>query len=200
MDQSKIPVRYGKALFLLGKEKGILEELYREIQMLAEFFQNTPAVAPYLKSPLIKMQTKKDLFSKHLKDALSDVTLRFIDLVISNKRERYFPDIFRNFIQFYKADAGIKTLVLTTAVEMDDAMKRMVSLSFDKKNNVRHELVTRVKPSLIGGFMLQADDMLYDASIATELKRLKKELTGQVLEKTAKKQDQSQTKKIGQNK
>ncbi len=189
MDQSKIPVRYGKALFLWGKEKGILEELSGEIKMLAGFFQNTPAVAPYLKSPLIKMQTKKDLFRKHLNDALSEATLRFIDLVVSNKRERYFPDIFRNFIQFYKADAGIKTLILTTAIEMDDAMKQMVSLSFDKKNNARHELVTRVKPALIGGFMIQTDDMLYDASLVTELKRLKKELTGQVLEKAVKKQD-----------
>ncbi len=186
MDQSKIPVRYGKALFLLGKEKGILDELYGQIKMLSEVFENTPEIIPYLISPLIKMQTKKDLFLKYFKDDLADVTLKFVNLVISKKRERYFPEIFRNFIRLYKSDAGIKTLVLTTAFEIDQTLRQNVSLSFDKRNKGRHELVTRVKPSIIGGFMLQTDDMLYDASIANELKRLKKELTGQVVEKALK--------------
>lgn len=182
MDQSKIPVRYAKALFLLGKEKGILDELSAEIRKLAGFFENLPTLIPYLRSPLVRMQVKKDLFRINFKDPLSEVTLRFVDLVISKNREIYFPDIFRNFIRLHKEDAGIKTLVLTTAVEIDDVTEQQVSLCFAQKSKSAHELVTRVKPSIIGGFMLQTDDLLYDASLATELKRMKKELTGVILE------------------
>ena len=189
MNQSKIPVRYARALFLLGKEKNILDKLAEEVKLLADFFDNTPALIPWLRSPVIKMQQKKDLFRKQFKGRLSELTLNFTDLVINKKRERHFPEIFRNFIHFYKTDAGISTLVLTTASEVDESIKNKVSLGFDSKNQKRHEIITRVKPSIIGGFMLQIDDLLYDASLATELKRLKKELTGQLMEETYKKKN-----------
>lgn len=187
MNQSKIPVRYARALFLFGKEKNILDKLAEEIKLLADFFENTPSLVSWLRRPVIKMRQKKDFFRKQFEGRLSEITLRFTDLVIIKKRERHFPEIFRNFIHFHKTDAGIKTLVLTTAFEVDESIKQKVILGFDKKNQKRHELVTRVKPSIIGGFMLQTDDLLYDASLATELKRLKKELTGQVIEETIKK-------------
>lgn len=187
MNQSKIPVRYARALFLLGKEKGILDNLAEDVKQLSAFFEDIPDIISWLRSPVIKMQEKNDLFYKQFRGQISDTSLKFIDLVISKKREKYFPDIFRNFLIFQKADAGIKTLTLTTAIDIDEELKQKISMIFGEKNNIRHEIFSRVKPSILGGFMIQADDDLYDASLATELKRLKKELTGQVREETFKK-------------
>ena len=180
MNQSKIPVRYAKALFLLGKEKGVLTGLAGDAKLLADFFNSTPDLMPWLQNPIVKMDVKKDLFHRQFKGRMSPLFFRFIELVISKKRERFFPDILRNFINFQKAEAGIKTMVLTTAIEVDDTLKQKISLDFSKNNKTEHDLVARVKPSIIGGFMLQIDDLLYDASLATELKRLSDELTGQM--------------------
>jgi F-type H+-transporting ATPase subunit delta len=86
--------------------------------------------------------------------------------VINQKRERFFPDIFRNFLDFHKADAGIKTIILTTAMHVDKEIKQKISQRFTQgRSNLEHELQTRVKPSIIGGFMLQVDDVLYDAPL-----------------------------------
>jgi F-type H+-transporting ATPase subunit delta len=180
MNESKIPVRYAKALFLTGKEKKILKTLSGDIKNLSEFFEKTPSVISWLRSPAITGQQKKDFFKKAFEGRLSETTMRFIDLVITRKRERYFIRIFRNFLQLYKDDAGIKTLILTTATEVDEATGQRLSLMFEHKDKQKNELVTRVKPSIIGGFMLQIDDMLYDASVSTELNQLKKELTRQL--------------------
>ncbi len=184
MNQSKIPVRYARALFLLGKEKKNLDKLSEDINLLAVFFENTPSLILWMRSPIIKMQQKKDLFHKHFEGQLNPETLKFVDLIISKNRENFFPGIFRNFMHFYKTDAGIKTLILTTAYKVDDLIKQRISHNFAQKTKFRHEFVTKVKPSLIGGFLLQVDDSLYDGSLATELKRLKKELTGQIIEET----------------
>lgn len=180
MNQSQIPVRYARALFLTGKEKKILDKISNDIVILESFFENNPSINDWLRSPVIKSEIKKNLFKKEFEDRISGLTLKFINLVINKKREQYFTDIFRNFIQFYKTDSGIKTLVLTTATGIDKVISQKVSHIFEQRDKTKHELVTRIKPSIIGGFMLQIDDILYDASIATELKRLKKELTGQV--------------------
>lgn len=189
MDQSKIPVRYARALFLLGKEKGIIDKLAEDIKHISEFFMNTPSVTLWLKNPVIKTEQKQSTLRKYFEGKVSETTIKFVSLVISKNRERYFPDIFRNFIRFYKADAGIRTFILTTAVKTDVEIKHSLGLKFAKEETSGHEIITRVKPSIIGGFMLQADDLLYDASVATELNRLKKELTGQVIEEITSKTD-----------
>jgi F-type H+-transporting ATPase subunit delta len=94
----------------------------------------------------------------------------------------------RNFLVFQRADAGIKTLTLTTAIEADDVFRQKIShLLFPKDSET--ELVSKIKPSIIGGFTLQVDDTLYDASLATEIKRLNKELTGQLMAQTGRKKN-----------
>jgi F-type H+-transporting ATPase subunit delta len=180
MNQSKIPVRYAKALFLLGKEKGILDSLSKEVGLLADFFVKTPFLMPWLRSPIMKMDEKKILLRRQFEGKVSPVIFKFTDLVINQKRERFFPDIFRNFLDFHKADAGIKTIILTTAMHVDKEIKQKISQRYTREDSLEHELQTRVKPSIIGGFMIQVDDVLYDATIATEIKRLNKELTGQL--------------------
>ena len=42
------------------------------------------------------------------------------------------------------------------------------------------EIETKVDPSLLGGFVIEIGDKLYDASVATRLKKLRKEFTGSV--------------------
>lgn len=180
MNQSKIPVRYAKAFFLLGKEREILDTLMKDIKLLSAFFENSPSLIPWLSSPIIKMADKKELFRKQFGEEISHPAYRFIDLVITRQRERFFPSIFRDFISFYKDDAGIKTLIFTTAMKVDEVIKEKLCQIFAQKNQSGYELIAREKPSIIGGFMLQIDDILYDASLATELKKLKKELTTQV--------------------
>ncbi len=189
MNQVKIPLRYAKALFIKGIEENMLQELSEDIKILSSFFENSPSVISWLGSPIIDIKEKNDFFRQKLNGQLTDTSFKFIDLVIRNKREKYFPAILKKFIKFQENDAGIKILILTSAIEIDEALKQRISKIFEKKYNSRIHLFTRVNPSIMGGFIIQTDDLLYDASLATELKRLKKELTRQVMEKSAKKND-----------
>ncbi len=185
MNHGKIPLRYAKALFLKGIEKNMLQELSEDIKILSSFFENSPSVISWLGSPVIDIQEKNDFFRQELNGQLTDISFKFIDLIIKNKREKYFPAILKKFIEFQENDAGIKIIILTTAIEIDEAFEQKISRIFEKKYNSKIHLFTRVNPSILAGFIIQTDDQLYDASLATELKRLKKELTGQVLEKSA---------------
>jgi len=45
------------------------------------------------------------------------------------------------------------------------------------------EIETAVNPDLIGGFVIEFADKLYDASVAHKLSKLKKEFTGNQYEK-----------------
>jgi F-type H+-transporting ATPase subunit delta len=180
MNHSKIPVRYAKALFLLGKEKGMLAGIAEEVGMVESFISGTPYLISWLNSPAVKLSDKKKLFRKQFHSRVSPPVMKLIDLVIDKQRERFLPEILRNFMLFQKAEAGIKTVILTTAIDPDEELKQKVRLHFSKNLDSGFELVTRVRESIIGGFTIQIGDLFYDASVLAQLKRLSKELTGSV--------------------
>ena len=86
-------------------------------------------------------------------------------------------DIAGEYIVQYKAIKHISTVKLTTASKLSEAAvknihdKLLASTSTDK--NV--ELVTDVDAALIGGFIIEFEDKLYDASVAHKLGQMKKE-------------------------
>ena len=43
------------------------------------------------------------------------------------------------------------------------------------------EIETRIDASLLGGFVIEIGDSLYDASVVTRLNKLRKEFTGSVI-------------------
>jgi len=71
---------------------------------------------------------------------------------------------------------GILTTILKTAAPASEEIKlQMVSLM---KNYTKKEidLVEEVKEELIGGFVLQWEDKQYDASILTQINKMKNDL------------------------
>jgi F-type H+-transporting ATPase subunit delta len=89
----------------------------------------------------------------------------------AKSREAVLPEIITSFIKQYKELKGIKTVKLTTAVAVSDAVKNEIVAQVKKTPGYENlELEEVVDPSLIGGFVLQADDKLIDASIAYDLK------------------------------
>ncbi|MBK6479222.1 MAG: F0F1 ATP synthase subunit delta [Saprospiraceae bacterium] len=67
-------------------------------------------------------------------------------------------------------------MVLTTAEGIDpelvETIKAKLTQAVSTRDNI--ELETKVNPKLIGGFMIEYDDNLYDASIAHQLHNMKK--------------------------
>jgi F-type H+-transporting ATPase subunit delta len=67
----------------------------------------------------------------------------------------------------------LKTAVLTTAVEVDEALLQKAEKILEKELGTQVELTGRVNPHIIGGIILRIDDKQYDDSIATQLKKMK---------------------------
>jgi F-type H+-transporting ATPase subunit delta len=69
---------------------------------------------------------------------------------------------------------------LTTASPLSDAVvadiKQRLTSSVHTSDNV--DLAVKVDPELIGGFVLEFDDKIYDASIAQKLDELRKGFVG----------------------
>jgi len=176
MDQSAITVRYAKAFFSLAKEKNILDTLKKDVKLVADVCSESADFILLLESPIVKTSKKIALITSIFSGKVDDLTLNFLHLVTQNKREIYIPSICRNFLGLTRADQNIKSAVLTTATEINSETVRKIETLMGKELNAKIELSTTVKPEIIGGIVLRLDDKQYDASIATQLKKIKQKL------------------------
>ena len=91
------------------------------------------------------------------------------------------PALARVFIHETLKYKGITESVLTTAVKVDDKGKKTDDRAlFLKVYSTKVELEEKIDPEIIGGFILRIDDNYIDASIRNKLRKIKKELLGNV--------------------
>ena len=176
MDQSKINVRYAKAFFTLAKEKGLTTELRKDAGLIASVCATSSDFSLMLESPVVKTSSKLNAIKSIFEGKINGLSLNFLMLITENKRESYIEGIFRNLEDLYRQEEGIKTAVLTSAQPLDEATVLHIGKLLEKEYNAKVELSQKVDDELIGGFLLRVDDMQYDASIATQLRKIKEKL------------------------
>lgn len=177
MNESKISVRYAKALFSAGKEDGTLDVLKNDIEQLYQGIQEIPELQQIIESPVIKASQKIRLFNEAFKEVFSPLTFTFIRLVIENHREEYLAGISRYFLSLLRAEQNIQSAEFITASEINAKIRDSVIGLISKKFRTRVDLHEQTDTRIIGGFILRVGDEQIDASIASKLSRIRKELT-----------------------
>ena len=180
MNDSKISVRYSRALFQSALEKKILDKVNQDMILITEICK-VPETKEFLKSPVIVPSKKIDIFHKILGDNVEKITLSLIDLVVKNGRESFLPAIARVFINETMKYKGITKSVLTTASKVDKKVKKQISELISDVFSTKADLEEVTDPEIIGGFILRVDDNYIDASVRTKLNKIRKELMRSVI-------------------
>lgn len=176
MDHSKITVRYARALFSVGMENGLTDRLYQDIQTINALFLQSEEIQQTLSNPVIRVSQKKTIISKILHPRVDDMALRFIILIINNKRETEIPGICRNFIDLVRTHQGIIPATVITAGKLSDEILSSIRKNIENETVKSVELTDKVNPSIIGGMILRMKDQQYDGSISGQLKKIKSAL------------------------
>jgi F-type H+-transporting ATPase subunit delta len=102
----------------------------------------------------------------------------FLQVLAENDRLTALPEIAAQF-DALKADAENKVKVtVTAATQVDPGLADQIKKSLEKKLGRAVELTLAVDASLIGGAIIQADDMVIDGSVRTRLQRLTEKIVG----------------------
>ena len=176
MNESKISVRYAKALFGLVKEDNTLDIHRKDIELLYQCIREVPELQFAIQSPVIKVSEKISLFKEAFGESFHPIIISFINLVLENRREEYLEGICRHFLKLIRAEQGIRSAEFVTAVPLDEQLRQSIIRLIAKKYHCQVDLHEKVDKSIIGGFILRVDDQQTDASISSKLNRIKTEL------------------------
>ena len=176
MNNPRLAIRYAKSLIDLATEKGVLEEVIKDIKFLQSICRSNPDFVAVLKSPIIKEDKKNHIIDAITSGRISKLTELFIKLLGSKGRESNLPEIIPAFIEQYNSIKGIHKAKLTTASPIGEDLKNTFINKIKSSAKVDNiELETSVDEKLIGGFVLEMEGKLVDSSILRDLKDVKKQ-------------------------
>jgi F-type H+-transporting ATPase subunit delta len=176
MNESKITVRYAKALLALAKEEDAFVAMKNDMELLYQCIREIPELQYVMSSPVIKVKDKIKLIEDTFKSSFSALTQSFIKLVLERRREEYLEGISRYFLHLLKLQQGIQSAEIFTAVPLNEDLRRSIMNFITKKFNTKVDLQENVDEKLIGGFILRVGDQQIDASISNKLAIIKSSL------------------------
>lgn len=176
MTTNKIAFRYAKSWIDLAVEQNEIDSVLADAKVLKNLLKVNEDFAAFVHSPVISYDKKKNILSSLFDGKLSKLTLLFLQLLVTKHREFHLPSIVDSFLSQYKSLKEISTIKVISAQplekEVQDKIVKIASSSNIGFKNI--ELESVIDASLIGGFILEMEDYVYDASVKNQLFRLKK--------------------------
>lgn len=168
--------RYAKALLSFVTETGAGEKVYSQAGVMVHALETVPQLRDIiLRHDEVPLVRKVELLSAALGEPVAGELARFTELVAENRRMEFFHRMLWSFISQYREAHDIKVGTLVTAVQDDDLRKRLENLFHDKTRCEVH-FKTSVDPELIGGFVFEIDGRRLDASVRSQLERIRRSL------------------------
>lgn len=176
MDIGVISVRYARALLKCSVESKVEDQVYQEMQTLAESYIAVPELRRTIDNPMMGRDKKAEVLKAAAGGNVSEITVRLIDLVLNEGRENMVQFIANSYITLYRQQKNIIRGRLTTAVAVSDAMEQKMRQMVEKRTNGTVEFTTDVDPEILGGFILEYDTYRMDTSVKSQLSNILKQL------------------------
>ena len=175
MTNPRLATRYAKSLLDLSIEQNQLEAVYADMKLLKGINKSNPDFVALLRSPIITADKKDKILDAVIGKNISQISMLFIRLLTTKKRESNLPEIVTAFLEHYNKLKNIQTVKLTTATPISEELKNSIIARVKSADSSAIEIETAVKEELIGGFKLEIGGTLIDASILRDLNDIKRQ-------------------------
>jgi len=170
----RLASRYAKSLLTLAKEQGNVDGVQTDMEFMLRICSGSAEFSAVLRSPVIQADKKIKVVSAVIENKISALSFTFIQLLVKKGREALLSQIAQAFIEQCYVLKGIHKVKLTTAGEVTESLKSSIVEKVQKETGLQNiELDTITNEALIGGFQLEYNGSLIDASIARDLRDIK---------------------------
>ncbi len=177
----RLAARYAKSIIDLAVEQNQLENLHTDLKFLQSLCKQSKDLVAVIKSPIIAADKKISILEAITNGKISKLTASFNNLLVKKGRENILPEILDAAIEQYNAIKGIYKVKLTTAQPISDELRTSIEDKVKTEAGLANvELETGVRDELIGGFVLEFNNNLVDASVLRDLKDIRKQFRDNV--------------------
>ena len=108
MNQSRVTIRYAKALLQLSIEQNSLEQSYNDMVLIDNVCSESKELSLLLKTPIVKTDRKLNILKQIFETKLGKISMMFVNIIANKKRESLLISICT--ICFFKNSSFIMIL------------------------------------------------------------------------------------------
>jgi F-type H+-transporting ATPase subunit delta len=136
-----------------------------------------PRVEQLLGDPRVTPTQLADFVIGVAANGLDETGQNFVRTLAENRRLAYLPEISVLFDELKDQAEGIVDVTVTSAAPLDAQQQQALSAALQRKLKRNVRLHCETDPTLIGGAVLRAGDLVIDGSLRSRLDRIAFELT-----------------------
>ena len=174
MAEQKVSTRYASSLLDSAIQKNLLEIVSNDIDFVSTVLKQNPNLNRMLENPVVKPEIKSKILEEIFKGKINAETMEFMLFVIKKKREEILSSILEKFKELRDIKLGYVNVNVSVASEFSDSQKGELQNKLESMLEKKVRMSYRIDNKLIGGFIVQAGDTVYNASIKHQLDLLRK--------------------------
>ncbi|MCA1944725.1 MAG: F0F1 ATP synthase subunit delta [Desulfovibrio sp.] len=171
--------RYARALFAIGKSKGVaeLDKYGKDLSALKDAIDATPGLLKLFRNPIFDVSEKKTVADAVLvKLGVGEMVKNFVHLLADKGRLGELLQIHAVFMSMLDAEKGVVRGELVTAIKLNAAKQKAMKAKLESQVGKELVLNFSTDPSILGGVVLKVGDQVLDASLRAQLGILKENI------------------------
>jgi F-type H+-transporting ATPase subunit delta len=136
-----------------------------------------PRVATLIGNPRVKSTDLAQLVIDIAGPQIGEHGANFVRTLAENHRLAYLPEISVLFDELKDEAEKVVDVTVTSAAPLDEGQRKTLTAALERRLKRGIRMQCHTDPSLIGGAVLQAGDLVIDGSLRTQLSKITYELT-----------------------
>jgi len=175
-DKTTIARPYAKAAFEEARRQNRLGPWSEAVRAAAAVVKD-PRVGSLLGNPRVTSSELAQLVIDITGPQLGDDGRNFVRTLAENRRLACLPEISALFDALKDEAERVIDVSVTSAAPLDESQRKTLTTALERKLKRAIRMQCHTDPSLIGGAVLRAGDLVIDGSLRTQLDRITYELT-----------------------
>lgn len=173
MRQSTIARNYAETLLELSRRAKDLRGWGTLIQGVAEAMRRDETLRAFLETPRVSASAKNDVLRKALVDRAPSRFVRFIESVVTHRRQMLIPEIAQEYQDLVDQAENRLHASVTVASDPDEKTKKLIADRLSKVFNKTVVPHVTVDARILGGVVVRVGDAVMDGSVRRKLGALK---------------------------
>ena len=169
MRDTTIARNYAEAFLVLATKANDREGWGRTLSDIANAVERDERLRRFLEAPQISGEQKNEVLAKALGDRMARPMLRFLQILVKNRRQMLIPTIAAEYQDLVDAIEGRVHARVTVARDPAEDERRAIAAELSRaleRTVVPHFVVN---PAILGGVVVRVGDTVMDGSVRRRL-------------------------------